>query len=44
MSSTSDGRGRGTDTFIDLYSRLRLALRLFDDPTVVEESLGLSES
>ena len=43
MSSTSDGSGRGTDTFIDLYSRLRFALRTFDDPTVVEGSLALSE-
>ena len=40
MSATRDGRGRGTGTFIDL---LRFALRPFDDPTTVEESLALSE-
>jgi hypothetical protein len=43
ISWTSDGRGRDTSTFIDLYSLLRLALRPFDDPKVVEESLALSE-
>ena len=43
MSATRDGRGRGTGTFIDLYSLLRFALRPFDDPTTVEESLALSE-
>uniref|UniRef100_A0A0A9DWA6 Uncharacterized protein n=1 Tax=Arundo donax TaxID=35708 RepID=A0A0A9DWA6_ARUDO len=44
MSSTRDGRGRGTDTFIDLYSLLRFALRPFDDPMTVEGPLALSES
>jgi hypothetical protein len=43
ISWTSDGRGHGTGTFIDLYSLLRLALWPFDDPTAVEESLALSE-
>lgn len=38
MSSTKDGRGRRTGTFIDLYSFLRFALRPFDDPTAFEES------
>jgi hypothetical protein len=36
-------QGRDTGMFIDLYSLLRLALRPFDDPTAVEESLALSE-
>jgi hypothetical protein len=36
-------QGRDTGMFIDLYSLLRLALRPFDDPTAVEESLALLE-
>jgi hypothetical protein len=39
MSSTSDGRGRGTGTFIDLYSLLRFGLRPFDGPLTVEVSV-----
>jgi hypothetical protein len=42
MSWTSDGRDRGTGTFIERYSLLRFALRPFDDTTMVEASVTLS--
>jgi len=41
-SPTSDGRGRGTGRFLDLYSLLKLAFKDFDEPMTNERSLSQS--